>query len=97
MIQKEGEVGKTNHFRSFVSERRSQEHSEERFAKKKFTKRNERQRKQKITRKPKRQTTKRMKGTTNQKTPKSQKREKFKNNWRKKKLRKTRFAKCSKR
>ena len=33
MIEKEGEVQKTNHFRSFVSERRSQENSEERFAK----------------------------------------------------------------
>ena len=76
MNEKEGEVGKTNHFRSFVSERRSQENSEERFAKQIFTKGSERQRKQKtITRKPKRQTTNRMKETTNQKTPKSQIRE----------------------
>ena len=33
MIEKEEEVEKTNHFRSFVFEQRRQKNSEERFAK----------------------------------------------------------------
>ena len=97
MNEKEGEVEKNNRFRSFVFEQRRQENREERFAKLFFFKKgSERQRKQETKR------------NNRDKQPKGWKKRQVKKHpnkgiisktigERKKKLRKTRFAKCSKR
>ena len=95
MIEKEGEEKKNKHSDHWFSNK--EDKTAKRDLQNNFSKKgSERQREQETKRKQQRQTTKRMKETTNQKKKTNQGKSSRTIGERKKKLRKAKFAKCTK-